>query len=160
MATALYLRLSGVTGECAVEGYEGWIDLLELSVGGIQTGTMHSGRGGGAGRVRMKDLEITKLCDQCSPDLLQKLCLGQHYDSVELHATKATGDAPLPYFTILLNHAIVTGMEFGGNGQNDMMTERLSLMYREITMEYRIQGEDGIQLGSTEAHYNVATGAT
>lgn len=160
MATALYMKLDGVEGECVVEGYEGWIDLLSMSFAGSQSGTMHTGRGGGSGKVSMGDLMATKLCDKCSTDLMKKLCLGQHYASVDVHATKATGGKPLPYFTVKLTDALVTSMSFGGaGGGNDVMTESFSLNYRQIDVEYKIQAEDGTETGTTTAGYNVATGA-
>ncbi|MDF1872438.1 type VI secretion system tube protein Hcp [Vannielia sp.] len=159
MATALYMKLDGVDGECVVKGYEGWIDLMSMSFAGSQSGTMHTGRGGGSGKVQVGDLMATKVCDKCSTDLLKKLCLGQHYATVDVHATKATGGEVLPYFTVKLTHAIVTSMSFGGaGGGDDVMTESFSLNYREIDVEYKLQNEDGTDAGTTTAGYNVATG--
>ncbi|QDC10325.1 type VI secretion system tube protein Hcp [Oceanicola sp. D3] len=160
MATALYMKMDGVEGECVVEGYEGWIDLLRMEFGGSQSTTLGTGRGGGAGKVSMDDLTFTKLCDKCSPGLVRKLCLGEHYDDVLIHVTKATGGVPLPYFTIKLNHALVSHMEFGAAGKDDQMVETGSLCYRQITVEYRIQNEDGTDMGTTMAQYNVATGVS
>lgn len=158
MATALYMKLDGVEGECVVKGYEGWIDLLSMSFSGTQSGNMHKGMGGGAGKVTMGDLMATKLADKCSTDLMKKLCLGQHYATVDVHATKATGGEALPYFTVKLTDAIVTSMSFGGSGGgDDVMTESISLNYRQIDVEYHIQNQDGTDGGTTSASYNIAT---
>lgn len=160
MATALYMKLDGVEGECVVEGYEGWIDLMSMSFAGSQSVTIGTGRGGGSGKVAMGDVMFTKICDKCSTDLVKKLALGQHYATVDIHATKATGAKPLPYFTVKLTHAMVSSMSFGGaGGGNDVMTESGSLAYRQIDVEYKIQNEDGTEMGTTTAGYNVATGA-
>ncbi|MBS8227540.1 Hcp family type VI secretion system effector [Vannielia litorea] len=154
------MKLDGVDGECVVEGYEGWMDLLSMSFGGSQSVTFSTGRGGGSGKVAMEDLQFVRLTDKCSPVVMRMLCLGQHFDEVLIHATKATGDKPLPYFTVKLNHALISSMDIGGQGENDQLTETGTLAYRQITVEYRIQNEDGTELGTTSAEYNVATGAT
>ena len=160
MATALYMKLDGVDGECVVEGYEGWMDLLSVSFAGTQSGTMQTGRGGGSGKIEMQDLTFLRVTDKCTPILMRMLCQGQHFATVDIHATKATGDKPMPYFTIKLDHAIMTYLDLGEMGERDQMVETGSLNFRQITVEYRIQNEDGTEIGATSASYNVATGAS
>jgi type VI secretion system secreted protein Hcp len=54
-----------------------------------QSGTTHTGSGGGAGKVSVQDISVTKWVDKASPILIQKCAQGSHIDDGELVVRKA-----------------------------------------------------------------------
>ncbi|MBT0957268.1 type VI secretion system tube protein Hcp [Alphaproteobacteria bacterium KMM 3653] len=155
-STNIMMKLAGVEGESVQTGYEGWMYLSSCSIGGHQSATMHTGRGGGGGKVAMGDLMCTKLVDKCTPDLIKKLCAGQHYATVDVHFLKSTGDTPLPYYQIALKDAIVSSHNTGAAGEESQINESFSLNFRTIKVTYKIQNEDGTDGGATETEFDIA----
>ncbi|HYN78560.1 MAG TPA: type VI secretion system tube protein Hcp, partial [Lamprocystis sp. (in: g-proteobacteria)] len=70
MAVDMFLKLEGVTGESQDKTHTGEIDVLAWSWGLSQSGTFHTGGGGGAGKVNVQDLSFTKYIDKSSPNLM------------------------------------------------------------------------------------------
>ena len=68
MAVDFLLKINGVDGESKISGHEGEIDVLAWSWGMSQTGTMHVGGGGGAGKVDVQDISLTKYVDKATPN--------------------------------------------------------------------------------------------
>ena len=67
MAVDMFLKLGDVKGESAAGGHTEEIDVLAWSWGMTQSGTTHMGSGGGAGKVDVHDLSITKYVDKATP---------------------------------------------------------------------------------------------
>ena len=57
----------------------GEIDVLSWSWGLSQSGTMHTGGGGGSGKVNVQDLTLTKWVDKASPVLMQYAMTGNQF---------------------------------------------------------------------------------
>ena len=88
-----------------------------------QTGTAHVGMGGGAGKVRVKDLAVTKYVDKATPELFKACCNGKVFKEATLTVRKA-GEKPLEYLKIKMSDVLIskmdTGskMDLGGNGND------------------------------------------
>jgi len=76
MAVDMFLKLKDVPGESIDKQYKGCIDILSWSWGMSQAGTTHSGSGGGAGKVSVADLTITKYIDKSSLQMTANSCSG------------------------------------------------------------------------------------
>src|SRR5579863_8462653 len=107
MAIDSFLKLGTLKGESVVKGFEDQIQLLSWGWGMTQSGTTHTASGGGAGKVDVSDLQISKHVDAASPMLALACCKGTHYDTATLTMRKAGGTA-LEYVTITLTDLIVT----------------------------------------------------
>ena len=74
MAVDITLKIDGVDGESKIDGHEGEIDVLAWSWGHeSQSGSMHVGGGGGAGKANIQDVSLTKYVDKASTNLIRKL---------------------------------------------------------------------------------------
>ena len=101
------------------------------------------GGGGGAGKVSMQDMTITKYVDKGSPGLQQHVANGKHIDTGELVVRKAGGKKPLEYIKYKLTDLIVTSYQTGGSGGEDRLTENISLNFAKIEWTYTPQKDDG-----------------
>ena len=122
-----------------------------------QSGTMHVGTGGGAGRVSMGDLHITKYTDKASPMLMLAACTGRHFKEAVLTIRKA-GDKPLEYNVFTLKDVLVSSVAAGGAGgdKGERLTEEIALNFASIKQSYTQQKADGSADASIEATFNVA----
>jgi len=67
------------------QGPKGDCDVLAWSWGMSQSGSFHTGGGGGAGKANIQDISFTKWVDKATPALMKHLTKGTHIDEVILH---------------------------------------------------------------------------
>jgi type VI secretion system secreted protein Hcp len=158
MAVDAYLKIP-VKGESVAKDHEGEIDVLAWSWGMSQSGTTHRGTGGGAGKVNVQDMSISKYVDAASPNLVLYCCNGKHFDEAVLTVRKA-GETPLDYLVITLTDVIITSVQSGGSSGGDLITENVPLNLAKFKMSYQPQdNKGGKKGGAIEAEYNIAENA-
>jgi type VI secretion system secreted protein Hcp len=158
MAVDIFLKLDGVTGEAQDQSHKDEMDILAWSWGMSQSGTTHMGSGGGAGKVNVQDLSVTKYIDNASPTLMKFCCKGKHIDTGKLTVRKA-GDEPLEYIVIEFQELLISSISTGGSGGEDRLTENLSLNFREFHLTYKQQTKEGGDGGSPDVKWDIALNA-
>ena len=78
MAVDMFLDLDKIKGESQDKTWKDKIDILAWSWGMSQSGTMHTGGGGGSGKANFQDISITKYLDKSSTDLMKACSKGDH----------------------------------------------------------------------------------
>ena len=149
MAVDMFLKLEGpaLEGESSDETHEGEIDVLAWSWGVSQSGTMHIAKGGGAGKVNVQDISLTKWIDSASPNLLQHCAKGTQFEKATLTCRRASGDGgQIEYLVISLECVIISSVSCGGSGGEDRFTENLSLNFGKFEVTYTPQDNDGSAL--------------
>jgi type VI secretion system secreted protein Hcp len=146
MATDMFLKIDGVDGESRDSEHKGEIDVLAWSWGLSQSGTTHMGGGGGAGKVAVQDISITKWIDKSSANLMKYCCNGKHFKEALLTVRKA-GEKPLEYVKIKMEELIISSVSTGGSGGEDRLTENLTLNFAKVGFEYQPQKADGSKDG-------------
>lgn len=143
MASDMFLDLGDtIKGESKDKVYEGKIDILAWNWGMSQSGTFHEGGGGGAGKVRIQDLNITKNVDTATANLMLYCATGKHFGEGKLVCRKAGGEQ-LEYLVIKMKKIMVTNTSTGGTPGEDQLTENITLNFAEVAVEYTEQMEDG-----------------
>ncbi len=155
MAVDMFLKLDDVKGESQDDKHKDEVDVLAWSWGMSQSGTTHMGAGGGAGKVSVNDLSLTKYVDKASPTLIQAACGGKHFDQALLTVRKA-GDKPLEYIKITMKEVLVSSISTGGSGGEDRLTENITLNFAEFKIEYTPQTSKGKGEAAIEAAYHIA----
>jgi type VI secretion system secreted protein Hcp len=155
MAVDMFLKLDDVKGESKDSKHKDEVDVLSWSWGMSQSGTMHSGSGGGAGKVNVQDLSLTKYVDKGSPNLMMSCCSGKHYKEALLTVRKA-GDKPLEYIKITMKEVLVSAVSTGGSGGEDRITENITLNFASFKVEYSPQKADGTGDAAIECAWHIA----
>jgi type VI secretion system secreted protein Hcp len=143
MAVDMFLKLDGVDGESIDKEYAKCIDILSWTWGMSQTGTTHHGSGGGAGKVAVQDITITKYVDKSSLQLTSNSCSGKHIDKGSIYVRKAGGDKPLTYIEIDMTEIIISSVAIAGTQSDDRIMETISLNFSKFAYTYYIQKDDG-----------------
>jgi len=155
MAQDIFMKLTGIKGESEDDAHKGEIDVLAYSWNAMNSGDMHTGGGGGAGKSEFGDLTFTKYLDSASTVLLQHLSKGTHIPEGNLVVRKA-GDSPLEYLKFDFKEILVTNVSTGASGGDDRLTENVSLSFREWKQAYTPQDGTGAGGGAIEFAYNIA----
>jgi type VI secretion system secreted protein Hcp len=138
----MFMKLGDIEGEAQDHAHTGEIDVLAWSWGMSNSGTMHIGMGGGSGKVAVQDLSFTKFVDKSSTNLYLKCCNGKHYEEAKLTVRKS-GETPVEYMKVHMEKVMVTGINSGGSGSEDRVTENVTLNFKKVTVIYTPQGPDG-----------------
>jgi type VI secretion system secreted protein Hcp len=156
MALDTFMKLGDLKGESQVKGFEDQIQVLAWSWGMSQSGTLHTGTGGGAGKVNVQDLSFTHYVDSASPNLIKACTTGQHFDGATLTMRKA-GGTPLDYLVLKLTEVIVTAVSTGGSTGEDQITENITLNFAQFQYDYQPQDSKGAKKGGAISYkYDIA----
>lgn len=156
MAVDMFLKIDGINGEAQDKDHGKEIDILAWSWGMSQSGTTHTGSGGGAGKVSIQDISCTKWVDRSTPTLMFHCASGKHIKEATLFVRKAGGDKPLEYITIVMNDCMITSVSTGGSGGEDRLTENISINFSEVKFNYNPQKPDGTPEGNIPFGWNIA----
>lgn len=155
MSVDMFIKLGDIEGESVDDVHAGEIDVMAWSWGMSQSGSTHSGPGGGAGKVAVQDMSVTKYVDKASPVLMKYCCNGKHIEEAVLTVRKA-GETPLEYMLLTMKHVLVSSITVGGSGGEDRLTENVSLNFAEFQTEYVPQMPDGSGDASVITGWNIA----
>ena len=139
-AVDMFLKIDGIDGEAVdlVGGHTDDIEVLAWSWGMTQ-----SGGSGGAGKVNIQDLTITKFIDRSSTDFWEFLEEGEGCSTCggfgEVILTVRNAGDPVDYLVITLKNVRVTSVSTGGSSVDDRITETIILNFSEIEMQYTPQ---------------------
>jgi type VI secretion system secreted protein Hcp len=141
MAVDMFLKLDGIKGESGDHKHKDEIHIESFSWGLSQTGAHGTGGGGGAGKVSVHDISVTKFLDESSTALMLACCSGKHIPSGLITVRKA-GDKPLEYLKIKLTDILISGVQEAGHG-GDQLSENVTLNFAKFHVEYQKQKPDG-----------------
>lgn len=154
MAVDMFIKIGDVKGESADDKHKGEIDVLAWSWGASNSGTMHSGGGGGAGKANVQDLSYTKYIDSSSHALLGACIKGDHFKEATLVVRKAGGKA-VEYLKITLSDVLVSSMSTGGSGGEERLTENVTLNFAKFKFGYTPQDDKGAGGAVKEFGYDI-----
>lgn len=154
MAVDMFLKLDKVDGESKDDKHKGEIDVLAWSWGMSQSGTFHTGGGGGAGKVNVQDISVTKYIDKSSPVLMLNCSNGEHIADATLTVRKA-GKDPLEYLVIKMTKVMVTSVSTGGSGGEDQLTENITLNFAKVECAYKEQSDKGAAAGAKTYKWDI-----
>lgn len=162
MAVDMFLKFAdsaNIKGESKDKTHPKEIDVLAWSWGMSQSGTFHTGGGGGAGKANFQDVSVTKWVDVASYALMDALANGTHIDDATLYVRKAGGKAPLEYIVIKMEKVMVTSVSTGGSGGEDRLTENVTLNFAKVNFAYTEQKDDGTGDTAKEFKWNIEENA-
>jgi type VI secretion system secreted protein Hcp len=154
MSVDIFIKIEGIDGESKDDAHEGEIDVLAWSWGMSQSGSMHTGGGGGAGKASFQDLSFTHYVDKASGNLMLYCANGKHIPEATLVVRKA-GESPLEYIIITMKRCLITSVSTGGSGGEDRLTENVTINFAEVKVEYQEQDESGAGTPGPEFGWNI-----
>ncbi len=142
MAVNMTIKIDGIKGESKLKDHTEEVDVLAWSWGLSQSGSFHTGGGGGAGKVNIQDISFTKYVDKSSPELMLACSNGKHIKDAVLTVRKA-GQKPLDYLTITMEKLLISSISTGGSGGEETLTENCTINFAKVKVEYQEQDDKG-----------------
>ncbi len=145
-----FLKLDGIEGESTDSQHKGWIEIDSFSWGVSNTQSSATG-GGGAGKVSVSDIVVTKSTDSTSPLLFERCVRGSHIKTGTLACRKAggtqmelrkAGGTQMEFLTLNLTDVDLTAVTENG-GRNGLPTETLSLAFAQVSIPQPDQSHKG-----------------
>ena len=118
-----------------------------------QSETMHSATGGGAGKVDLKEITITKYVNKSTPTLIKVCATGGYIKDATLTVRKAGGNPRDNIIT--LKEALVTNISTGGSAGEERLTETVTLNFAEFECVYTAQNKTGMSTTRVDTSYDV-----
>ncbi len=141
MAADIFAKIGDIKGESLDDKHKDEIEVLSISWGVSNSGSMASGSGGGEGKASFQDLSFTHNVDKASPVLMQACATGTHMKDATITHRKA-GKGQHEYLVVKMNDVIITGVTHGGSGSGDL-SENVSIAFAKVNVEYKPQKADG-----------------
>jgi type VI secretion system secreted protein Hcp len=157
MAVAMYLSIPGVTGECQVDGFSGWIDIFSFSNGVSNPTSVGTGTGSGAGKADFSAISFQKTVDTSTPSLFLTCCSGKHYDKAQLKVLEAGGDANVEFLVVDFTQVFVDNISWGAAGGGGKPSESFSFSFASIQYTYTPQTAKGAAGSPVPFGWNVQT---
>lgn len=143
MAVDIFLKLGDIKGESRDQAHRDEIDITEWAWGLSQSGSMHNGTGGGAGKVDIANLNLKKPLDKSSPNLMMACASGKHYLEARLVVRKAGGSSPVEYLVIILKEVMVASYSTNADQTGDVIHDSFELNFATVEVSYQPQKADG-----------------
>ncbi|NWB94256.1 Hcp family type VI secretion system effector, partial [Pseudomonas agarici] len=143
MATDMFLKLGDIKGESKDQQHRDEIEIQSIQWGMNQSGSMHTGSGGGSGKVSINNLSFSKSMDKSSPNLMAACSSGKHFPEATLTVRKAGGTSPVEYLVITLKEVMVASYGTNGNQGGDILHEDIALNFAKVEVSYQSQKADG-----------------
>lgn len=156
MATDYFLELKNIEGESKDDAHAKQIDVLSWSWGASQSGTLHAGGGGGAGKVNAQDMSFAMYLDKAAPKLFTSIATGEHIPKATLTCRKAGGEQQ-EYLIIVMEDCLVTSYQTSGAQGDERPMLNVTLNFAKMEVQYKPQKEDGSLDAQVKAGYNFQT---
>jgi len=158
MAIDMFVKIGDIKGESQDAKHRDEIDVLGWNWSMEQKGAAHTGGGGGAGKVDVKDVKITKYVDKSSPNLMLWCSSGKQFPEAKLTVRKAGGENPLDYVTVNMKDVMITSVATETSRDDERPKETVTLNFAKVHFNYQPQKSDGSKDGG-EIKYGWDIGA-
>jgi type VI secretion system secreted protein Hcp len=150
----MFIKIDDIKGESIDHKHKDSIQVLSWSWGLSQSGSTHSGPGGGSGKVNVQDLSFTKHVDTATPNLIKMCCNGKHFKQALLTVRKA-GGTEVEYLKIKLSDILISAVSTGGSGGEDRLTENVTLNFGKFEVVYTGQDKEGKPTAAIPVTWNI-----
>lgn len=147
MAVDMFLKLGDIKGKSRDSSHRDEIDVSSFQWGMSQSGSMHVGTGGGAGKVTIQNLCIGKKTDKATANLMMACSSGKHYPEATLTVRKAGGSSTVEYLVITMKEVMVTSFGTSSGIEDGQQTEDIVLNFGQVEVAYQPQNKDGAKEG-------------
>ncbi len=136
---SIYMKMDGINGNVTTENYQNWIQVEDVSFGGIQN-SMNNIVGKSQDRISSRpsfgEITLIKKSDVSSIKLFEAAHSGKVISKVEIDYV-STGNPPTTYSKISLTNVLISHYSEKHQGDGTSLpTERVRLHYETIEKTY------------------------
>jgi len=143
-----------VEGPCIKHEHEKWIEMESWSWSCAREMSGGNQVGWASGVAKFEVLEFTAPIGSATIAMFMKMLDGTHFDTVQIHCTKNTGEKfPEVWLDLKLEHVLVTSIsqEIG----EDEASDTIALTFSQLHMQIKDQKADGKLETAKDFKYDV-----
>src|SRR5216683_4289194 len=133
MASDIFAKIGDIKGESLDDKHKDEVEVLSFSWGVLNSGSIVSGGGGGAGKATFHDLSFVHNIDKASPVLMQACATGVHLKEATITHRKA-GKGQHEFLIVKMNDVIITSVTHGGSSADNAYPENVSLAFAKVNL--------------------------
>lgn len=134
----MYIKIDGIDGESPDLAHKNWIDAYAYSGGLTQSGSTHTGGGGGAGKANFQDYTFTICLDKSVNAMKVALAKGTHIPSVTVEFVKDYNGYSFTYSKIKMETVLISSIIEGASTDINKININVSFNYAKLFCTYRI----------------------
>jgi len=152
-----YIKIGDIKGESKDEKHKEWIELTMVNQAlGRHIDPATKGYKALNTQVQIGGIDIQKIADASSPDLIAAGCAGKVFDEVKIDFVMQAKDGHDAFYEITLSDAFVSNYSLHGvNSGSVEMTETLTLNFKTIKWSYKMVDSKGKQQAPKEAGWDI-----
>ena len=154
MASDIFAKIGDIKGESLDDKHKDEVEVLSFSWGVLNSGSIVSGGGSGAGKATFHDLSFVHDVDKASPVLMQACATGVHLKEATITHRKA-GKGQHEFLIVKMNDVIITSVTHGGSSADNGYPENVSLAFAKVNLEYKPQNADGSMGAGVHFKYDI-----
>lgn len=155
--TNIYLKLEGLDGESVDDLHKNWIEVECFTWGVNNPASFAIGQGGQATQAHVEKIDVDKRCDKSSVAMFKACTTGKHIPKGTISCLKLDGETRIEYLKIELKDIMVSDFKWEGRGDDQLVKEKVSLVFAEFQETYKLQQDIGSAGGGTHFGFNVQT---
>jgi type VI secretion system secreted protein Hcp len=158
---AIYMKLDGLNGNVTTQGYENWIECMDITFSGISSHIQQE-IGNDMDRImnhpKFGDITIIKALDRSSIALFEHAHSRKAFSQVEIHNVN-TSDPIFTYAKLILKNAIVSHYsEFNSTTLHAKPYEHITFSYTAIEKTYIPKNPDNSSGSPLISGYDLSQG--
>jgi len=157
---AAFIKYDGIDGEATDSKHDKWIDVLSVDWSAHKPGGGVTGQSARRGGAVVEDMTLTMEFERSSPQLLEKLLMGEVIPKLEIELTADYGGSRATYLKYELTNVMITSFQMSASGNDEAgpPTVVIGNNFEEIKVTYTEYDSDGNKKGNVEAEYKVGKG--
>ena len=154
MAESMWIKIDGCNGEATDDQHKGEIDIQSFSWG-MTHPVSATGTGQSMGESTASDLNVMKLVDKASPNLM-KFCMNAKVFGEVLLTCRKRGETPIDYMKIKMKNALISSVQNSGAAEGGPLSESVAFAFTAVEVEYTPQKDDGSADGAVTMKWDFA----
>jgi type VI secretion system secreted protein Hcp len=137
MAGDMFLKIEGIDGESSDEAHPNWIEIESWNINFNQTVAQSGKSTGGARtaeRVNITDLNVTKVMDKSTPEIMFACATGKHIPTVLIEVCRAS-EKKEKYWEIKMTDVLISSVS-PGQGTGTIPMDSISFNPGSIEWTY------------------------
>jgi type VI secretion system secreted protein Hcp len=156
----IHLDPASIQGESVSLTHPNEIEISSFSWG-VSNSPVNTATGSiKGGKVSMTEITVTKSIDKASAQLLKASATGQILKTAKISWSKSTGGkTPEDFLTITLTGVLITSVQQSSSRSGEGMgAETVTLSFDKVSMDYKVQGKNGLLTSAGQMTYDLAQG--
>jgi type VI secretion system secreted protein Hcp len=151
-----HLDLGTIMGESISAAHPNEIEIISFSWGSSNTAVRSAQGPAKGGKPSITEISVVKHIDKASAQIFQAVIQCTTIKTAKISLSKSTGGKkPEDCYVITVTGAYISSMQQSSSGGAGIGTETITINFKTINLDYKIQGANGLLTAAGSAAYDL-----